>query len=69
MKPTKENLLEACYASSTFGQSQRREFDCLISLVNTGVIDTLEELAEYGVEGVQLEESRADRSPAGRRRA
>lgn len=33
-----------------FSSSERREFDCLIALIEYGEIKTFEELAEYGIE-------------------
>jgi hypothetical protein len=48
----KNELLALAYEKEddVFGSSERREFDCLISLIEDGTISTFEELAEYGVE-------------------
>jgi len=47
----KEQLLNLAYEKQdeVFGSSERDEFDCLISLIEDGTIDTFEELAKYGV--------------------
>jgi hypothetical protein len=48
----KEQLLALAYKQEdeVFGSSERDEFDCLISLIEDGSIDTFEALAKYGVE-------------------
>lgn len=48
----KEQLLALAYRKEdeVFGSSQRDEFDCLITLIWDGTINTFEELAKYGVE-------------------
>ena len=47
MKPSMQELLTACYEHQD--EFSGREFDCLISLVDEGDIDSWEELAKYGV--------------------
>ena len=48
----KEQLLALAYKQEdeVFGSSERDEFDCLIALIEDGIIDTFEKLAKYGVE-------------------
>ena len=48
----KEQLLALAYKheDEVFGSSERDEFDCLIALIEDGIIDTFEELSKYGVE-------------------
>jgi hypothetical protein len=48
----KQQLLDLAYEKQdeVFSSSERREFDCLIALIEDGEIKTFEELAEYGVE-------------------
>lgn len=47
----KEQLLKLTYEKQdqVFLNSERDEFDCLISLIEDGTINTFKELAEYGV--------------------
>lgn len=47
----KEQLLKLLYEKQdeVFLNSERDEFDCLLSLIHDGDISTFEELAEYGV--------------------
>ena len=47
----KQQLLALAYKQEDeFGSSERDEFDCLITLIEDGTINTFEELAKYGVE-------------------
>jgi hypothetical protein len=48
----REQLLALAYEQQddVYGSSQRREFDCLIALIEDGTINTFEELAKYGIE-------------------
>lgn len=48
----REQLLSLLYLrqDEVFANSDRDEFDCLVSLIEDGDIKTFEELAEYGVE-------------------
>lgn len=48
----KEQLLDLLYKKQdeVFLNSERDEFDCLVSLIENGDITTFEQLAEYGVE-------------------
>ena len=52
MNDVKEKLLALAYEQEdeVFGSSERREFDCLIALIEDGTIDSFEELAKYGIE-------------------
>lgn len=46
-----EQLLALAYKKrdEVFGNSQRREFECLIAMIENDDIVSFEELAEYGV--------------------
>lgn len=48
----KEQLLDLLYQKQdeVFSNSERDEFDCLVSLIEDGTVDSFEELAKYGVE-------------------
>jgi hypothetical protein len=48
----KEQLLKLLYKKQdeVFLNSERDEFDCLLSLIEDGYIKNFEELAKYGVE-------------------
>jgi hypothetical protein len=48
----RKQLLDLAYKQQdeVYGSSQRREFDCLIALIEDGTISTFEALAEYGIE-------------------
>ena len=47
----KEQPLAFAYEKKDeFDLGQREEFDCLITLIEDGTVDTFEELAKYGVE-------------------
>ena len=50
MSLTKQ-LLELLYEKQdeVFSCSEKDEFDCLVSLIEDGTINSFEELAEYGV--------------------
>jgi len=48
----KDELLKYCYSNEKeyIYEVGKREFDCLIALVEEGNITTFEQLAEYGME-------------------
>jgi hypothetical protein len=52
MIETSDNLLQFCYAREReyVYQVGKREFDCLIVLVEERVVTTFKELAEYGMD-------------------
>lgn len=51
-KELRDKMLDLAYAKcdEVYGASQKREFDCLIALIENGSIKSFEELAEYGIE-------------------
>lgn len=46
----KEEMIDAVYAQQHECEIDQRELECLIALIENGIIDSWESLAEYGID-------------------